>query len=291
MLTPSANRTAKGVREPRQQTEKERREHSLTHVPFRNWCKACVLSRSKENTHRPRTLYERKNQDKTTIQLDYMFLWCDGHCKVLTMTETKTGYTCTTMVLAKGSGDRYAVHALKQMIDEVGDPEANIQTDSEGAAVDLARAAAALRPDGRHEVKVIPRGSSQSNGVVERMNQTVAATCRTYKVLVEDEYHIRIDEGRVLNACLIRHSAWVYSRYHRRESGQTAFQELKGLAYTIELVPFSETVAGHFPQKHRKKMESDWHLGVCVGRTSTSNKQTHFAHPRRSSPLQVGSTA
>ena len=80
------------------------------------------------------------------------------------------------MVLTKGSGDRYAVHALKQMVDEVGDSEANIQTDSKGAAVDLARAAAALRPDCRHEVKVTPRGSSQSNGVVERMKQTV---CRT----------------------------------------------------------------------------------------------------------------
>ena len=78
------------------------------------------------------------------------------------------------------------------MIDEVGDPEANIQTDSEGAAVDLARAAAALRPDGGHEVKVTPRGSSQSNGVVERMNQTVAAMCRTFKVLVEDEYNIKL---------------------------------------------------------------------------------------------------
>ena len=70
------------------------------------------------------------------------------------MTETKTGYSCATMVLANGSGDRYAVHALKQMIDEVGDPEANIQADSERAAIDLARAAAALRPEGRHEVKV-----------------------------------------------------------------------------------------------------------------------------------------
>ena len=93
--------------------------------------------------------------------------------------------------MAKGSGDRYAVHALKQMIDEVGDPEANIQTDSEGAAVDLARAAAALRPEGRHEVKVTPGGSSQSNGSLECMNQSVAAMCRTFKVLVEDEYHIK----------------------------------------------------------------------------------------------------
>ena len=31
-------------------------------------------------------------------------------------------------------------------------------------------------------------------------------------------------------------------------------------------------MAGHFPQKHRKKMESDWHLGIWVGRTSNSNE-------------------
>ena len=84
---------------------------------------------------------------------------------------------------------------LKQMIDEVGDPEANIQTDSEGAAADLARAAAALRPEGRLEVKVRPRGSSQSTGAVERMNQTVAAMCGTFKVLEEDECHIKMVEG------------------------------------------------------------------------------------------------
>ena len=31
-------------------------------------------------------------------------------------------------------------------------------------------------------------------------------------------------------------------------------------------------MAGHFPQKHSKKMESDWHLGIWVGRTSNSNE-------------------
>ena len=84
----------------------------------------------------------------------------------------------------------------------------------------------------------------------------------------------------------IRQSAWVDSRYQRRESGQTAFQELKGEAYTSDVVPFGETVAGHFPQKHRKKMESDWHLG----RTNEQLQREHSAHPRRSTPLQAGST-
>ena len=43
-------------------------------------------------------------------------------------------------------------------------------------------------------------------------------------------------------------------------------------------------MAGHFPQKHRKKMESDWHLGIWVGRTSNSQR-AHSADPRRSTSV------
>ena len=92
------------------------------------------------------------------------------------------------------------------------------------------------------------------------------------KIVAEDEYHLRITEDRVPNPWLIRHSAWVYSRHQRRESGQTAFEELKGLAYIRELVPFGDTVAGHSRQKHRTKMASDLPLDIWVGRTGTSNE-------------------
>ena len=46
----------------------------------------------------------------------------DGDCKVLTMTETKTGSHVLNDGIGQRIGDRYTVHALKQMIDEVGDP-------------------------------------------------------------------------------------------------------------------------------------------------------------------------
>ena len=96
---PMDGQTAKGVRESRQPTEKERREHSLTHVPFRNWCQGCRAEKKILIGHEHCT--REKHQDKTTIQLDCMFPWCEGDCKVLTMTETKTGYTSATMVLTK----------------------------------------------------------------------------------------------------------------------------------------------------------------------------------------------
>ena len=77
-----------------------------------------VVALRRKSTSATGTLYERKHREKTTIQLDYIFPWCDGDCKVLTMTETKTGYMCASMVLAKGSGDRYAVHVRRLELEE-----------------------------------------------------------------------------------------------------------------------------------------------------------------------------
>ena len=69
--------TAKGVREPRQPAEKERREHSFTHVPLRNWCKACVLVALKMRIRIGHGHVVRKESIKTRpqFQLDYMFPW------------------------------------------------------------------------------------------------------------------------------------------------------------------------------------------------------------------------
>ena len=54
--------TAKGVREPRQPTGKERSEHSLARVPFRSWCKACVLARSKGKSSSTTDIVREKAQ-------------------------------------------------------------------------------------------------------------------------------------------------------------------------------------------------------------------------------------
>ena len=37
--------------DPRQPSEEERREHCLTHLPYRNWCQHCVKGRGREADH------------------------------------------------------------------------------------------------------------------------------------------------------------------------------------------------------------------------------------------------
>ena len=57
---------------PQQPSDEERALHELTHVPFRPWCKYCVMSRSKANqhSHMPDPVGESQ-REFPTIQCDF----------------------------------------------------------------------------------------------------------------------------------------------------------------------------------------------------------------------------
>ena len=51
---------ARELRQPEEPTEEERRRHELTHLPYRSWCKWCVLGKG-------RTTRARKRKDKSFV--------------------------------------------------------------------------------------------------------------------------------------------------------------------------------------------------------------------------------
>ena len=61
-----------GVRQPSAPTEQEIRDHEQTHLPFRDWCKHCVMGRAKNDPH-----YKKKDVVPTGVPriiLDYMYV-------------------------------------------------------------------------------------------------------------------------------------------------------------------------------------------------------------------------
>ena len=98
------------------------------------------------------------------------------------------------------------------------------------------------------------------------MNQTVAAMCRTFNVLVEDEYHMKIVEGHELNACL------GLCQVSKTREWTNRIPRVERCSLHQRFGSLWRDCGGTFPQKHCKKMESDWHLGIWVGRTSNSNE-------------------
>ena len=104
------------------------------------------------------------------------------------------------------------------------------------------------------------------------MNQTVAAMCGTFKVLVEDEYHMKNCRSVTVLGLIPGIRDVRVDKPHSKSCKVC-------VAYTTGLVPFGETVAGHFPQKHRKKMKATgiWASGLderAQKRAERYNKKT-----------------
>ena len=57
--------------DPKAPTAEERKEHELTHLPFRSWCRHCIRGRGKEESC-PRKV--RDENDIPEVHLDYMFM-------------------------------------------------------------------------------------------------------------------------------------------------------------------------------------------------------------------------
>ena len=68
----------KHVRSPDQPTAKEILEHEATHVPYKPWCKFCIMGRALNDPHR-RVSCEEANREKeenavSTVSVDYAYL-------------------------------------------------------------------------------------------------------------------------------------------------------------------------------------------------------------------------
>ena len=50
-LKSETERTAVTLRVPEQPSEEERRQHALTHQPYRAWCEYCVANRARQDSH------------------------------------------------------------------------------------------------------------------------------------------------------------------------------------------------------------------------------------------------
>ena len=95
---------AKRLRQPSEPTAIERANHELTHVPYREWCGACVKGRGPTQGHRA-----QEHAGHPVIQLDYYFPLGNDTLKGLSAVDRTTGYGTSTLVRYKGGTDKYAV--------------------------------------------------------------------------------------------------------------------------------------------------------------------------------------
>ncbi len=152
-------------------SEKQVEEHyASNHVPYRSWCKACVMGKGVNSAHF-RTDKEEE-QAVSTVSIDYAFMTHDdvkeseaGYMPILVMLDRNTGKVNANVVPAKGVNP-YAVMRTAQNVKLLGYDKIVFKCDQEPAIV-------ALRDAVKRELQMAvvpeesPVGESQSNGEVE----------------------------------------------------------------------------------------------------------------------------
>ena len=118
-------------------SQKEQDEHSVTHIPYRNWCRHCVSGRGQSDHHRKQLA--RHEQEVPVVSIDYAFLADKAvdregeHLQpVIVIKDRKSGTIKAHMVEEKGLNS-YAVKRVGQDLGLLGYKRVVFKSDNEPA--------------------------------------------------------------------------------------------------------------------------------------------------------------
>ena len=113
----------------------------------------------------------------------------------------------------------------------------------------------------------------QSTGAVERMNREVAGLLRTPKAALEARISGKAALDHDLVSWMIRHSAWLITRFRVRASGHTAYELIRQRKYGGAIVEFGENCLGEdSTTKKLGKLDQRWVEVVWAGKAEGSDE-------------------
>ena len=189
----------------------------------------------------------------------------------LVMVDHDSLFMAACVCTKQGGQDAYAVAFLSQFLEELGYQSVMVQSDQENAIMDLVSKVKRIYPRVMTS-RVTPRYSHGSNGSVEKGNQILEGMCRTLRLQVECEYGVPISTEHILFPWLVRHAAWLQTRFQPRKDHKSSFGKVKGVEYRSMLIPFTETVLFREPGDMKFKADAKWAYGIWLGRTERSDE-------------------
>lgn len=256
--------------DPKEPTEAERRDHEMTHLPFRSWCRHCVRGRGKEEACRK----GEGEVEKAEIHMDFMYMGEEAGGKTLTILvvkERRTRAIMASVAPSKGSADFLAKRTMAFMR-EVGCEleEVTVKSDNEPsivAVIDWIGRLRAAKGGRGMVVEHSPVHSSKSNGVVERGVQAVQGMVRTMRSAVEEKWGVKLEADHTAWPWMVEYAGWLLTRAEVGHDGKTAYERSRGKAARIPGMEWGEAVLW----KRRReggplgKLTCMWEDGIFLG--------------------------
>ena len=231
---------------PEKPTQDEVARHDATHCPYRSWCEVCVAASAREDSH-PRK--DRRNTENglPVIQADYDLL--EEHLTLLIVKDRLSGAVLAYDCKAKGPGDAWVVKQLASDLIEWGRMDICFMSDGEPAITALQRAVANARPERQTLLRNSPPYNPQSNGGAEKAAQDVVGIMRRLVLALEARLRRKLDLQLPIVRWLVRHAAFVLTRYQVGHDGLTPWRRLAGRNWTGAVAEFGEQVMGKLALK------------------------------------------
>ena len=226
-------------------SQKEIDEHMLTHIPFRSWCKFCVMGKSVASPHRK---IDKSEDTVPTVSIDYAFLNDkqevikeeNAGMPILAIKDRKTGMMQSRVVPAKGN-DKFAIKRLVKDIELLGYNKVILKSDNESSILALKKSVKETT-----KVEIIleesPVGDHQGNGEVENAIKRFAGQFRTLREALETRYQKRITQEHHALPWLINYSSGCINRYQVGSDGKTSHRKWKGKDFNRVIPEFGECI-------------------------------------------------
>ena len=251
--------------------------HNLTHLPYRSWCRWCVMSR------KPNPKHLRSHFAKRDIPLlvgDYAFVRNSVDEDLLTIFVGRMYPTRELVIIPceqKGE-DQYAINRLSNFIKNSGVQKLVYMADQESALATLMEKAIRKVGITGELVSAVPEhssvGESQSNGRAERAVQEAEDMLRCMKLALEERLSARVTSTTPIMKWMCEHAAATINRFHVHDDGQTAYQRSHGHPFSGYVLEFGEKVFYYVLKRARTKLDRRWNDGIYLGSSQPSNE--HF---------------
>ena len=276
---------------PTRPNSEEVAAHDATHCPFRSWCPICVEASSKEDPH-PRSSGRDAETGLPIISLDYDLI--EDKITVLIVKDKESSaclaYECTT----KGPDDEWVVRQLVKDLESWGRTDIVLKTDGEPAMLALQSAIIKARSH-RTVLRNSPAYNPQSNGSAEKGVQDVTDLIRRHVLALQARLKQKVNLKIPVLAWLIRHAAFVITRYSVGHDGLTPWRRLTGKGWNGVIAEFGEQVMAKLAlkkpptdkkaKKNKKKLASRSIPGTWLGIYERTGE--HLVATRRGEVIRV----
>ncbi len=295
------------AKDPGQPTVRQIEEHRKFHIPFRSWCKWCILGRGRGIQHR--------RSDGSTIPvvgLDYFFntkaglkkreeleqpMTPEGDAEVTELRKKGAMVKCVLVrchatkalfahvVPYKGPGENDLVaDMLVKDIAWLGHTRLALKADGEPALQALVRRLLEITKVQCHDLEQLTKEDpatydSKSNGATEVGVHLVRGLFRTLKLCLEERIDKFIPVDHHVLAWLLQHTCLLLNACVRGDDGLTAWARVRGRPFRQQLLGFGEAVLYKYPVKGPKSqptgnMGATGGEGIFVGFDRQSNTFT-----------------